>query len=160
MKYETTYEHNVAAWMKFVSRWRWGYKKLTIMSTISRTERNVGAVPNYVYLLFVLSKWKIGTQWIHVSTAVDPKLDVGRFIACIRLLVLQDQNDSLQRRANSQFAGKQFACRFILVGRVTLKSSLPKRRIYSSGTVVTTSRWELSDSKFHRQNWQIPLTQT
>ena len=28
----------------------------------------------------VLSKWKIGTQWIHVSTAVDPKLDARRWV--------------------------------------------------------------------------------
>ena len=34
----------------------------------------------------------------------------GSFIASIRLLVLQDQNDSLRLRANSQFISKQFAC--------------------------------------------------
>ena len=45
----------------------------------------------------------------------------GSFIECISLLVLQDQNDSLRRRANSQFAGKQFVCRPV-VGQVTVKS--------------------------------------
>ena len=50
---------------------------------------------------------------MHVSTAVDPKLDIGRrrsFIASTDL-VFQDQNNSLQRKANSQFTSKQFAWR-------------------------------------------------
>ena len=42
----------------------------------------------------------------------DPKLDVGRRvinIACIRLLFLQDKNDSLHYEEFSPFTSKQFA---------------------------------------------------
>ena len=62
----------------------WGYKNLTITSTISESV-NAEAVPNY-NLLFVPSKWKIDTQWIHVCTAVDPKLDIGRWVIYLHAL--------------------------------------------------------------------------
>ena len=84
MKIEATYEHNVAAWIKFVSRWQ-------------------------IYFSVV-------TWWYPMDTCVYccwPKLNWvfvdASFIACISLFVLQDQNDSLRRRANSQFTSKQFA---------------------------------------------------
>ena len=63
-------------------------KKLTITSTISRPK----VVPKYVYLLSVLSKWKIGTQWyMCLLLLIQNRMLVdGSFIAYIySLLVLK-----------------------------------------------------------------------
>ena len=70
----------------------------------------------------------------------------GSFIACISLLVLQDQNDSLQRRANSQFAGKQ-------ASRPTSdrEELIAKRENLLFRTIG-------QNFPIHRQKWQIPLT--
>ena len=67
-----------------------GLCQITFTSIISPVE----VKSRYVCLLLLTQNWML----------VD-----GSFIACISLLVLQDQNDSLQRRANSQFTSKQFA---------------------------------------------------
>ena len=72
--------------------------QLRAQSVVS--EWNVGAVPNYVYLLIfspVEMKTRHPHQWIHVSTTIDPKmrnwiLVDGSFIEyIISILVLQDQ---------------------------------------------------------------------
>ena len=57
--------------------------------------RNEKQVPNDSIYLLLLTQ-----NWILVN---------GSFIECIILLVLQSQNDSLRRIANSQFTRKQFA---------------------------------------------------
>ena len=63
------------------------------------------------------------------------------FIACIRLLLLQDQNDSLQQRENSQFAVKEFAC------PASRRTNDREEFIAKKENLLFRDyRWELSDS--------------
>ena len=84
----------------------------------------------------------------------------GSFIACISLLVLQDQNNSLPRRTNSQFRGKQFA--WTAVGQ---SSDEGPWRINCQEEKSTRLGLPIGHHfplriPIYRQKWQIPLTQT
>ena len=57
----------------------WGYKK-THNNEHNQLSRSGIPAPRQITFTYysVLSKWKIGYQWINVSTHVDPKLDICR----------------------------------------------------------------------------------